>query len=75
MSWPPEETQAVSLVDSLDPADAQLAVNWRTEVLKDETELSQYLSGPNRVKPFLEPTLCRRPMVYADFCAPLKNPV
>ena len=36
-------------------------------ILKDDLQRAMYRSSVDRPKPFLEPTLVRRPAVYADF--------
>jgi hypothetical protein len=59
------------MLSCLDGDDFTQMYNWRKHIIRDEYELSQYLESPDRPRPYQEPTLVRRPEVYADFLAHL----
>ena len=67
VSWPPPGTLAAPLVQSLDGADLQCIENWSSQILLNAEDRLEYLNSLKRPKVFFEPTLGRRPKVYADF--------
>eukprot|EP00973_Karenia_brevis_P045376 6285342-Karenia_brevis.AAC.1 len=48
-----------------------MAKGWRHLVLKPQSLLEEYFRSADRPKQFCEPTLVRRPKVYAEFLARL----
>ena len=67
VSWPPKESVACNVVDSLGEADREMTLGWEHNILKDADGIHDYVSSQQRVKPYLEPTLVRHPDVYGDF--------
>jgi hypothetical protein len=67
VSWPPEGTKATPIGDLLSDADQSMVYDWETSILRDDSEVRSHFDSASRVKPFLEPTLVRRPQVYAEF--------
>ena len=67
VSWPPSGSVPANVLDHLADADAELIGDWATHVLKDAGARSTYRSSAARPRPFLEPSLVRRPQVYAEF--------
>ena len=72
VSWPPEESVACNVVDSLGEAGRGMMFGWERNILKD-ADGNDYASSQQRVKPYLEPTLVRRPEVYGDFLSHLDS--
>ena len=73
VSWPPEESVACNVVDSLGEADREMTLGWEHNILKDADGVHDYVSSQQRVKPYLEPTLVRCPEVYGDFLSHLDS--
>ena len=67
VSWPPVGTVAAELAVNLPLADRNIVDGWERHILKDDLGRATYRSSPDRVRPFLEPTLVRRASVYRDF--------
>ena len=64
---PPATTSLYVKVQSLDGADLQCIENWSSQILLNAEDRLEYLNSLKRPKVFFEPTLGRRPKVYADF--------
>ena len=67
VSWPPVGSVAVPITEHLASDDSEFVTRLRETMLKSSDDISSYMASADRVKPFLEPTLVRRPCVYADF--------
>ena len=67
VSWPPIGSSPAAVLDNLGGADYNLLCDWERHILKDEAARMQHASDPCRPRPFLEPSLVRRPAVYGDF--------
>ena len=66
-SMPPPLNCSHPVVNSLVGQPKEEIVNWRTRILKSESERHAYLHGEDRVKPYLDPNLVRDSKVYAKF--------
>ena len=67
ISWPPVGTVPVSTIGSLEGADRHLIEGWEQHVLEGADARKKYSNSFCRPKPFLDPTLTRRSLVYAVF--------
>ena len=67
ISWPPVETIPVSTIGSLTGADRHLIDGWEQHVLEGVDVREKYSNSLCRPMPFLDPTLTRRSLAYADF--------
>ena len=73
VSWPPKGSAACDVVDSLGEVDREMTLGWEHNILKDAEGIHDYVSSQQRVKPYLEPSLVRRPEVYGDFLSHLDS--
>ena len=71
VSWPPIGSVPADVTDSLEGADYNMVYDWEQHVLKNAAERVEHATSADRPRPFLEPTLVRRPAVYGDFLSRL----